>query len=312
MRQPANKQHGAAVIVALFVVVLSALAVSPLIWNLFASAKTIAVDASRDQAELVAHSGLDWARVILREDSRVSTTDTLAEPWAVPLAESRISEGLMRRTEKAEDREAVLTGTIEDAQGRFNLRNLGLDNSARKSWVEAFEKLAELLNIAPEQTELVEQVIERMFMPAQTPNNKDEASEKTSRLIAAQQWDELHERYDIAEETWQQLRPYVVLLPTPSTVNANTASAEVLYAVIEKLSFSQAQSLVAQRDRASFRNLADVQNIVGSTVPVNNNLITISSRFFLVEGTSQVDAALIRTRALLERRDQHVYVIWRQ
>jgi general secretion pathway protein K len=82
--------------------------------------------------------------------------------------------------------------------------------------------------------------------------------------------------------------------------------------VIEKLGFSQAQSVLAQRDRASFRNLADVQNIVGTTVPVNNNLITISSRFFLVEGTSQVDAALIRTRALLERRDQHVYVIWRQ
>lgn len=312
MLHQTTKQRGAAVIVALFVVVLCALAVSPLIWNLFASAKTIAVGATRDQAELVARSGLDWARVILREDARVSSTDTLTEPWAVPLAESRINEGLMRRTEKAEDREAVLTGTIEDAQGRFNVRNLGLDNAARKNWVQAFEKLAELLNIAPEQTQLVEQVLGRMFMHKSSASTDEESTEKITPLMAAQQWGELHGRHGIAEDTWQQLRPYVVILPTLSTLNANTASAEVLYAVVEKLGFSQAQGVIAQRERASFRNLADVQNAVGSTVPVNNSLITVSSRFFLVDGTSQVDAALIRTQALLERRNQHVYVIWRQ
>ena len=59
-------QQGAAVVMALFIVVLCTLAVSPLIWNLFATAKTISVAAARDQADAVSRSGVDWARVILR------------------------------------------------------------------------------------------------------------------------------------------------------------------------------------------------------------------------------------------------------
>jgi type II secretory pathway component PulK len=44
-----TRQGGAAVVMALFIVVLCTLAVAPLIWNLFATAKTISVAAARDQ-----------------------------------------------------------------------------------------------------------------------------------------------------------------------------------------------------------------------------------------------------------------------
>ena len=309
----AHAQRGAAVVMALFVVVLCTLSVAPLIWIVFASAKTISVAASRDQAELVARSGIDWARIILREDGRVSATDTLTEPWAVPLAESRVNQSLMRQGERVEDREVVMTGQIEDAQGRFNLRNLGLDNASRAVWTTHWVKLATLLGIAPEQYERVEQTLARMFPGAPANNNDpEEASAQRTALTPANSWDEFRNRYDITEDTWQQLRPYVVLLPRTSPVNANTASAEVLYAAIEELSFSQAQGVIAQRERTSFNQLADVQQAVGAGIAVNNALISVGSQFFLVEGSAQVDAAVIRTRALLERRDQRVYVIWRQ
>lgn len=314
MRQHAKRptldtQQGAAVIVALFIVVLCALAVSPLIWTIFASAKTVSVDATRDQAELVAHSGLDWARVILREDARVSSTDTLTEPWAVPLAESNLGEGLMRKTDHQSTRNAWLQGAIEDAQGRFNLRNLGLDNASRSIWLKAFEKLCDLLKVEPEQVALIEQTLAKMYAPNTPAPDKTDAE---PRWIAAQHWNEFRNRYSISESTWQQLRPYVTLLPTVGPVNVNTCSAEVLYAVVDKLGFSQAQGVLAQRERASFRSLADVQSAVGANIAINNSLITLNSRFFLVEGSAQVDLAVINTVALLERRDQHVYVIWRQ
>ena len=139
--QPRNQQNqsGAAVVMALFIVVLCTLAISPLIWNLFATAKTISVAAARDQADAVSVSGVDWARVILREDARVSTTDTLTEPWAVPLAESRINEGLMRKEENAtetDDREVVLTGVDITAWGL----DLGEGDAYNKVMVDRAER----------------------------------------------------------------------------------------------------------------------------------------------------------------------------
>lgn len=310
-----NSQRGAAVVMALFIVVLCTLAVAPLIWNLFATAKTISVAAARDQADAVSRSGVDWARVILREDARISTTDTLTEPWAVPLAESRINEGLLRKEEnisEADDREVVLTGRIEDAQGRFNLRNLGADNASQKIWLTAFTKLCDLLSVPTDQRNLLVQTVGTMFMPKLANPEEQGFSPDELPMVAALRWEEFRGKYGITEETWNQLRPYVVILPITSALNANTASAELLYAVVEDMNFGDAQRLLAQRERVTFRNVADIRAALNPNTTINNDLITVSSNYFLVEGTAQVEEALIRTRALLERRDQRVYVMWRQ
>lgn len=316
MRSPTRKhEQGAAVVMALFIVVLCTLTVAPLIWNLFATAKTISVAAARDQADAVSRSGVDWARVILREDARVSTTDTLTEPWAVPLAESRINEGLMRKEEnisEADDREVVLTGRIEDAQGRFNLRNLGADNPRQQLWLAGFTKLCDLLGVPSDQRNLLTQTLASMFMPRLNNPEEQGINPDTPPMIAALRWEEFRGKYGITEDTWNQLRPYVVILPKASALNANTASAEVLFAVVEEMSFSDAQRLLAQRERVTFRTVADIRATLNANVTINNDLITVNSNYFLVEGTAQVEEALIRTRALLERRDQRVFVMWRQ
>lgn len=309
------RQGGAAVVMALFIVVLCTLAVAPLIWNLFATAKTISVAAARDQADAVSRSGVDWARVILREDARVSTTDTLTEPWAVPLAESRINEGLLRKGEnisEADDREVVLTGRIEDAQGRFNLRNLGADNPRQQMWNAGFTKLCDLLGVPADQRNVLTQTLSNMFMPQVKNPDEQELDQDSPPVIAALRWEEFRGKYGVTEETWNQLRPYVVILPKTSALNANTASAEVLFAVVEEMSFSDAQRLLAQRERVTFRTVADIRAALNANVTINNDLITVDSNYFLVEGTAQVEEALIRTRALLERRDQRVFVMWRQ
>lgn len=315
MNRKRRTQQGAAVVMALFIVVLCTLAVSPLIWNLFATAKTISVAAARDQADAVSRSGVDWARVILREDARVSTTDTLTEPWAVPLAESRINEGLLRKDEnatEADDREVVLTGRIEDAQGRFNLRNLGADNARQLVWLNGFTKLCDLLSVPGDQRAMLVQTLNSMFMPKLANPEEQGIAPNEPPLLAALRWEEFRGKYGISEETWDQLRPYVVILPKASAVNANTASAEVLYSIIEDISFGDAQRLLTQRERVTFRNVADIRSALNPNVTINNDLITVNSNYFLVEGTAQVEEALIRTRALLERRDQRVFVMWRQ
>jgi general secretion pathway protein K len=306
-------EHGAAVVMALLIVVLCTLAVSPLIWNLFATAKTISVAAARNQASQVSQSAVDWARVILREDARISTTDTLNEPWAVPLAESRLSESLMRKeetTSNLDDREAVVTGHIEDAQGRFNLRNLGADNPKKQTWQKAFARLCELLEINSGQQQGIIQTMAQMYPAPKTQQDDSQTSTSSTPLIPALRWEEFKNRFDLTPETWTQLQPYVALLPTITPINANTASAEVLYAGLSGSNFSDAQSLVSRRERTTFRDLADIQALLQPNQHANNDLIGVQSNYFLVEGTAQVDEALIRTHAMLERKNQRVYVMW--
>lgn len=309
----ANRQQGAAVVMAMFIVVLCTLAVSPLIWTLFATSKSISVDSARTQTQAVSMSGLDWARVILREDARVSTTDNLTEPWAVPLAESRLSEGLMRRGENIsnlEDRDARLQGQIEDAQSKFNLRNLGGDVSTREQWLIAFQRLCDLLGISTVQNRAIEQAILQMYpKPASEDNPKPQ---QTLAVIPALTWQEFKGQFGISDQTWNQLLPVITIIPSSTTVNVNTAGAEVIYAAIEELGFGGAQAVVRYRERVTFNNLNDLRAIVDANVTLNNALIGVASNFFSVQGQAQVRDAVIRTQAMLERSNGRVYVLWRQ
>ena len=311
-------QKGAAVVMAMFVVVLCTLTISPLIWNLFASAKTVSVGSARAQTREVALSGMDWARVILREDGRVTTEDNLTEPWALPLAETRVNEGLLRKNENtstAPKRDAVLTGGIEDATGRLNLRNLGADQAGRDGWIKALGRLCELLNINEAQRRQVVQTVELMYPKLKVASNPDGTAQtgedNANPVVPARRWEELRGQYGIEPETWSQLRPYVVFLPEVTPVNANTASAEVLYAVLDGVSFGDAQNLVSQRQRVSFRTLNDVQAALNGKITPNSSVLSTKTSYFLVQGTTQVDAALVKTTALMQRKDGRVLILWR-
>lgn len=310
----AHREKGAAVVMAMFIVVLCTLAVSPLIWTLFATSKSISVDSARSQTQAVSLSGLDWARVILREDARVSSTDNLTEPWAVPLAESRLSEGLMRRGENVsnlEDRDARLQGQIEDAQSKFNLRNLGGDVSTRDQWLIAFDRLCSLLGISPVQRTTVEEALLQMYPKPQQDETSDR-QQKAPPVIPALTWQEFNGQFGISEQTWNQLVPVVTVLPSATTINVNTAGPEVIYAAIDELSFGGAQAVVRYRERVTFNNLNDLRAVIDDNITLNNALIGVASNFFFVQGQAQVRDAVIRTQAMLERSNGRVYVLWRQ
>ena len=57
---------------------------------------------------------------------------------------------------------------------------------------------------------------------------------------------------DIDADAVQRLAPYVVLLPARTPVNVNTASREVLAAVIDDLDLATAERLVQVRQRTPF------------------------------------------------------------
>ncbi|MDP1718721.1 MAG: type II secretion system protein GspK, partial [Burkholderiales bacterium] len=109
------------------------------------------------------------------------------------------------------------------------------------------------------------------------------------------------------------LRPFVTALPRFTAVNANTASPEVLAAVIEGLDLDGARAIVAQRKRTYFRNWSDFFNQLppGLIVPTEN--ISVSSDYFIATTRITIGGAQARGSALLAReKDGWPAIAWRK
>ena len=110
-------QRGAAVVMAMLVVAVTATLVAGVFWRQNVVVRQAENELSYAQAKWLIRGAIDWAGVILREDARTSSVDHLGEPWAVPLADTHLNQD--------DGRDPVyLSGEIRDEQSKFNLRNL--------------------------------------------------------------------------------------------------------------------------------------------------------------------------------------------
>jgi type II secretory pathway component PulK len=88
------------------------------LWQQWRSVEVEAAERTRVQSTWLLTGALDWARLILRQDASAGGADHLAEPWAVPLQEARLSTFLSMDSSSADaDRDAFLSGQITDLQG---------------------------------------------------------------------------------------------------------------------------------------------------------------------------------------------------
>ena len=252
-------------------------------------------EVASSQTRWLMAGAVDWVRVILREDARASATDYLGEPWSVPLAQTRLNND--------ERDPAWLSGSIEDGESRFNLRNLVGPQEPVASEVAV---LARLLAIGGENEMLAQQIAQAIEVQFAA------ASNASQRLLPASVED-LDLDSARSSEAIAKIRPYITLLPVPTPVNANTAPPEVLAARFDGLSLVDAQRLVASRNRASFKDIADVLSRLGDvSLTAPSGTISVASRFFLLDGSIEFRRARLHQRALLRRDAGRVDVVWRR
>jgi hypothetical protein len=127
-RAAGQRQHGAAILTAMLTVVLVATLTATALWQQWRGVEIEAAQRTRLQSAWVLNGALDWARLILREDGRKGGADHLAEPWAVPLEQARLSTFLAADRSDTLAAEAAqsafLSGRITDLQSRLNVSNL--------------------------------------------------------------------------------------------------------------------------------------------------------------------------------------------
>ena len=312
-------QRGAAVLLALFVATLSTLIVSALFYRQFVLLRTIENQQLMTQSRLLLRGALDWGRAILREDANRSSYDALSEPWAQPLAETRLDQ--LGETSSLASM-ASIAGSMEDAQSRYNLRNLVENGQIVESEVEALRRLCGLLQVAEQTADLIAQRMQEALPAAAVP---DENGRMPDNAISAEKVrpiplmfpEDLIAVPGISAEAAQRLAPYIVVLDERTPINANTARPEVIAARVPGLSLSDARALVAERERVSyFNNVGEVRTRLGAKANgVQDADIATASRFFFVRGEVKLDRAVTRMEALVRRGVpgqgiQPVNVLW--
>ncbi|HMX39764.1 MAG TPA: type II secretion system minor pseudopilin GspK [Saprospiraceae bacterium] len=322
--QPTHaRQHGAALLTAMIIVALIATVSAGMVWQQWRAVQVEAAERAQVQSQWILQGALDWARLILREDARSSKEDHLGEPWAVPLAEARLSTFLAAdRANNASDQEgldAFLSGSIQDAQARYNLRNLVAQGKVQALELTTLQRLCETLGLPAQVAQTIADGLRRSTLSASAEVQGDAASAPAVSMnagngtgampLAPQSVDQLTWLgLDVA--TIQRLAPHVVLLPQPTPVNLNTAGREVIAAVLTTVDLSAAQRLVQSRQRSPLKKLEDVRAVLGETLPgLDAQRVDIKSNYFEVQGTMRLEQLTVAQRSLLERRNREVRVL---
>lgn len=311
-------QRGAALLTAMVIVTLVASLAAAIIWQQWRAIQVESAERARVQARWILVGAIDWARLILREDARTGGPDNLNEPWAVPLAEARLSTFLAAdRDNSAEDDgpDAYLSGVIVDAQSRYNLRNLTVgDDDAAAAEQRILARLLDTVGANPGLAATVTQAL-RSALPegaaaaaaSAAGDGNVVATADPSAAIAPTRVDQLT-RFGLDAETLRRLTPYIVWLPNRTTVNLNTAPREVIAAVIEGIDLASADRLVQARQRTPFRNLKDAEALLGGQVKPDPARTGVSSAYFEVSGRLRLDDRVVEQHAWLVRRGLDVQV----
>lgn len=315
-RRPA--QRGAAMLVALLILTLVSTLAAGMVWQQWRAIQVEAAERARTQAAWILSGALDWARLILREDARTGGADHLGEPWAVPLAEARLSSFLAANRDNVSLAEndslnAFLSGSITDAQARWNLRRL-VDGTGKlvPAELRVLERLCQTAGVPGDTAGRIAAGLVQAWGAA-TPA-ADPAAAREEALIAPQRLSQLT-WLGIDADTVARLDPWIVLLPAAdATVNVNTAPAEVIAAAVEGMSLGAAQRLVQERSRLVLRdvNAAPARAFFPAEPAPDLGGLGTASRFFIVQGRLRLDERVLEERSLVERRQLEIVVLLRE
>lgn len=302
-------QRGAALLAAMLTVTLVATFAAASMWQQWRAIEVETAERARVQAAWILVGALDWSRLILREDGRAGGADHLAEPWAVPLQEARLSTFLAaeRGVAQVEDAstdttDAFLSGQITDLQSRLNLVSLVDGGQVQPGALVQFTRLFERLGLPSQELgQLVEAIRQ-----AQTRTGSDGNAPLMPQTVSQLGW------LGLSPSTIAALQPHITILPVRTPVNLNTAGIDVVWASIDGLDMASAQKLVAARESRHFRSLAEVRELLGANVPIQEINHTIASSFFEVRGRLRMDHTTVDERSLVRKQGLDVTTLWRE
>lgn len=309
----ACRQSGAALLAAMLTVMLVATFSAAALWQQWRASEVEGAERARVQAAWVLIGALDWSRLILGEDGRTGGPDHLAEPWAVPLEEARLTSFLSAEKNVASDNleglpDAFLSGRIVDAQSKLNVLSLVDGGKPVPASVATFTRLFNLLGLpASELSQMTAGLVRALSTGTDEASGGDSGSaplmpQEVSQLV----W------LGLSPSTAKTLEPYVTILPVRTTLNLNTASAEAISASLESLPIASARQVVERRTRSYFKSIEDAnQGLPSGGSRFNATQHGVGTQYFEVYGRLRLDRTWVEEHSLLQRNGVTVTTIWR-
>ncbi len=304
----ASAQRGAALLLAMLIMTLVTTLAAGMVWQQWRAIQVEAAERGRSQAAWILMGALDWARLILREDGRNPGLDHLGEPWAVPLAEARLSSFLAADRDnnsvaENDSLDAFLSGSIVDAQSRWNLRRLiDAEGKPVESELKVLQRLCDQGGATGDCASRIAGALAKAWPGTNSTSVAAIAPQRLSQLT----W------LGIDADTIKRIEPWVDVLPDPQAkVNVNTAPAEVIAAAVEGMSLGNAQRLVQERQRTPLKDLGSPAALgyfpVVQVRPVNE-VLAVSTNFFIIQGRLRLEERVLEERSLVQRVDLNLVV----
>jgi general secretion pathway protein K len=260
------------------------------------------------QSRWLARGAVDWARNVLAEDARTSTSDHPGEIWATRIAPTPVDDG-------------EVGGEIIDYSGYFNLNGLVENGVAVAEQVESYQRLLQLIGAPPQDAASLAAALVDWL----DANNERESNGAESDWYAAQgkqyrvangplaDIDELGLVRGYSEDVINRLRSVAVALPESTPINANTAPPEVLSALIRNLSIDDARVMAVRRRANPFADAAGfLAQLPRGATPPPAGRFSVTSRYFLVGGRAKYGMAVTRMQVLLDRRSVWPEIVWQK
>lgn len=298
-----HRQHGAAIIVALFVTALVAAMAVAMIERLRLDTRRTELLLNANQAYFDAQGSVAWAM------------DQLNNNWKLQQKNKLIDNTPIKLSNKQNN--AVITSKIEDAQGYFNLNNLG-DMKNQLDFIRLIrlvspktdEKTAQKITLAIAdwikpgiKGSPLDKYYAELNPPYQAPH-RPMVSASEMRLVMG-----------MTSEIYNQLIPYVIALPDPTPININSAPAPILMSLSKTLKLEGAKAIIQARQQTPFLTTQQFTSYeIVKNNPIPEDKITVTSNYFLVQSKVIIGQQHTLLYTLLNRmtKDQNssTYIVW--
>jgi general secretion pathway protein K len=308
-----QRQRGVAVVTALLLTTLAISIVASLFWQQQVQVRSMENQRLHLQTKWILRGALDWATLVLRQDGYDHPNYTaLDHVWATPLAETRLDQYIERERVQGENFNATLSGNIIDATSRYNLTNLARDGQVDLAQVRVFRRLLQNLQLeagladrAARFVASTQPLVPKEDVPGGTDGSQPQPQAQPVRAgpvtaMKLLQVDDLLAVQGVDQAAVDKLRQFVIVLPEQTPVNVNTAPAEVLAAVLPKMSVSGANALLARRKQAPWNDFLKFRTEVGED-ELAADVADVKSSWFLVDSRIQLDRAALNAEALVYR-----------
>lgn len=330
---PHNKQHGMALILALFVVVLVTTVVVSVSWRFQLSMARNENRWHGAQARAYLEGSEQLAGKILVEDLKLTPeVDFLGDLWAQTGEPLPTDEGWVR-------------GKIEDAHSRFNLNSL-LDTrktaeKQKQRYTSAqlnFMRFLQLIELetGPIQADIASGIMDALqdWLDGDSNPSGYEGAEKSYydgldppiNITNAEMSSvsELLLVKGVTPEIYRALLPFIIALPKDVKMNINTVKPEILRSFNRKdepMPLNEADWLLLVEERKlategyanakDFANTPVVKSILGDSNDFDTNEFVVKSDYFLFFSETLVGEQVRRGKTLLLRENGQVRVLRR-